>query len=74
MLAQRWQGSLLIASLLLGTALAWYALGAIRWEVFLRSESSRPARLLRLLLAIVIATGFAGFVVEYANGSALLHG
>ena len=70
----RVQGSLTILSLLLGTLLAWYALGAVRWDVFLKVPESRAARLLRLLFAVLIGTGIAGFVVQYATGAAMIRG
>ena len=73
-LQARSQGALLIVVLLIGTAVAWYALGAIRWDIFLRKPEARDARLLRLLLAMVIAGGLAGFVLQYASGAAQMHG
>jgi len=68
----RVQGGLTIFSLLLGTLLAWYALGAVRWDVFLQAPQSRAASLLRLLLAILIGAGIANFVVQYATGAAMI--
>ncbi len=68
----RVQGSLTILGLLLGTLLAWYALGAVRWDVFLKAPESRAASLLRLLLAVLIGAGVAGFVVQYATGAAMI--
>lgn len=67
-------GGLTIFALLVGIALAWYALGAVRWEIFARDPQSRAARLLRLLLAILIGSGVAGFLVQYATAASLMHG
>ncbi len=67
-------GFVTILSLLFGTALAWYGLGAIRWDIFLRRPDDRPARVLRLLLAMVIAAGLTGFVLQYVGGATLLRG
>ncbi len=72
-LSLRMQGSLMVFSLLIGTFLAWYALGAIRWDIFMRDPQSRAGRLLRLLLAVLIGTGIAGFVLQYSQGAALMH-
>nr|WP_272879862.1 DUF1146 domain-containing protein [Sulfoacidibacillus ferrooxidans] len=57
----------------MGTLLAWYALGAVRWDVFLKKPDSPPASLLRLLLAILIGTGIAGFIVQYVTGASMMH-
>lgn len=73
-LSAQLQGSLTILAMLVGVALAWQGLGAIRWEIFVREPRSGPARLLRLLLAILIGGGLAGFIVQYATAAALLHG
>ena len=67
-------GLVVILSLLLGTALSWYGLGAVRWDVFLRQPDGRAARVLRLLLAMVIASGLTGFVLQYVGGTTMLHG
>ncbi len=71
-LSFRVQGTVTIGGLLLGTLLAWYALGAVRWDVFLKKADSPAASLLRLLLAILIGTGIAGFVVQYVTGASMM--
>lgn len=65
-------GSLQITFLLLGTYIAWLALGALRWDKFVTRPESAPARLLRLILAILIAAGIVGFITSYGNAIALL--
>ena len=65
-------GSLQITFLLLGTYIAWLALGALRWDKFVIRPESAPARLLRLILAILIAAGIVGFITSYGNAIALL--
>lgn len=67
-------GALTILALLVGIALAWYALGAVRWEIFTRDPHLGTARLLRLLLAVLIGSGVAGFLVQYATAASLMHG
>lgn len=61
-----------MVALLIGTSIAWYALGAVRWEIFMRDPYTRAARLLRLLFAILIGTGVAGFLIQYATAAALM--
>lgn len=68
----RIQGTLTTVSLLIGTVLAWYALGAVRWDVFLRQPESPSARLLRLLFALLIGGGVAGFILNYTSGAAMM--
>ena len=68
------QGAITIVTLLFGTVLAWYALGAVRWEVFLKKPESPSSRLLRMLLAIIIGTGISGFILQYITGAAMMHG
>ncbi|PWI58022.1 hypothetical protein BM613_06220 [Sulfoacidibacillus thermotolerans] len=68
----RVQGAVTIGGLLVGTLLAWYALGAVRWDVFLKNPESPPASLFRLLLAILIGTGIAGFVIQYVTGASMM--
>ncbi len=65
-------GSLQITFLLLGTYIAWLALGSLRWDKFVTRPESAPARLLRLILAILIAAGIVGFITSYGNAIALL--
>ncbi|MCY0876450.1 MAG: DUF1146 domain-containing protein [Firmicutes bacterium] len=66
-------GSLTLIAMIIGIWLAWYALGAVRWEIFTRDPHTRAARLLRLLFAILIGSGVAGFLVQYATATSLLH-
>ena len=68
------QGTITIISLLIGTILAWYALGAVRWDVFVKKPDSASARLLRMLLAIIIGTGISGFILQYITGAAMMRG
>lgn len=67
------QGALQIVALLIGTLVSWVALGAVRWDVFVKTPESAPARLLRLLLAILIGSGIAGFIVAYGGAVSLMH-
>ncbi len=73
-LAPAAQGILQIAALLIGTLVAWFALGAVRWDVFVKAPESAPARLLRLLFAILIGSGIAGFIVAYGGAVSSIHG
>ncbi len=68
------QGVITIITLLIGTILAWYALGAVRWDVFLKKPESPAARLLRMLLAIIMGTGISGFILQYITGAAMMRG
>lgn len=68
------QGAMTIVTLLLGTVLAWYALGAVRWDVYLKKPESGASRLLRMLLAIMIGTGVSGFILQYITGATMMHG
>lgn len=68
------QGVITIVTLLIGTILAWYALGAVRWDVFLKKPESPSARLLRMLLAIIMGTGISGFILQYITGASMMRG
>lgn len=70
----RAEGGVTILALLMGTVLSWYALGAVRWEAFVKVPDSAGARLLRLLLALIIGAGVSGFILQYINGTTLLRG
>lgn len=54
--------------------LSWYALGALTWDKWVAFPKSRPAVLLRLLLAIVIGYQVSQFILGYLSSSVLLKG
>jgi uncharacterized integral membrane protein (TIGR02327 family) len=68
------QGVITIITLLLGTVIAWYALGVVRWEIFVKNVDSPTSRLLRMLLAIMIGTGISSFILQYIAGAAMIRG
>lgn len=68
----RVQGTIETMSLLVGTILAWFALNSVRWDVFLKNPESSSARLLRLLFALLIGGGIAGFILRYTQGAAMM--
>lgn len=73
-LSLRTEGLMTIISLLLTTGLAWYALGALRWEVFFKDSTSNPSRMMRLLLSVILASGVTGFLLQYINGTFMMRG
>jgi uncharacterized membrane protein YwzB len=58
--------------LLFSVLIAWYALKVVRWDVFLKDPKSRPAAVLRLLLAILLGHALASFLNEYLLASTML--
>ncbi|MCX7569534.1 DUF1146 domain-containing protein [Tumebacillus sp. DT12] len=58
--------------LLFGVMIAWYALSAVRWEVFLKDAKSKPAAVLRLLVAILLGYQLSRFLNEYLLATSLL--
>jgi uncharacterized integral membrane protein (TIGR02327 family) len=58
--------------LLFGVLISWYALQIVRWEVFVRDAKSRPAAVLRLLLAITLGYQLARFISEYMLSTTML--
>jgi uncharacterized integral membrane protein (TIGR02327 family) len=67
-----WTAIFNLAFLLFGVVIAWYALGAVRWDVFLKNAKSRPAAVLRLLLAIALGYQLARFMGEYLVATSML--
>jgi uncharacterized membrane protein YwzB len=61
-----------LAFLIFGVLIAWYALQVVRWEVFLNDAKSRPAAVLRLLLAILLGYQLARFANEYMMSTMML--
>ena len=57
--------------LLVSVLIAWYALQVVRWDVFLKDAKSRPAAVLRLLIAVAHGYQLAKFVNEYLTASLL---
>ncbi|MGZ4107982.1 MAG: DUF1146 family protein [Tumebacillaceae bacterium] len=58
--------------LLFSVLIAWYALKVVRWDVFLKDPKSRPAAVLRLLVAILLGHALASFLNEYLMASMML--
>lgn len=46
--------------------LAWWALQAFRFDVFVKDPKSLKARVLQLLVAVVIGYNVARFLLDYA--------
>ena len=65
-------GLLYICIVLVCIALAWWALQAIRFDVFLRSPKSGQAKLLQIMLAVIVGYQFAKFIFDYFQWSTLL--
>lgn len=65
-------GLLQLAVYLLAIAIAWYALGSVRWDLFLRDYRGGPARMLRLILAIALGFVVGQFFLQYLSASLLL--
>ncbi|MBX6396574.1 MAG: DUF1146 domain-containing protein [Alicyclobacillaceae bacterium] len=58
-------GALVIALMLFALVIAWYALGQVKWGLFLRDGGSSQAKVLRLLLAVVLAWNLVQFISTY---------
>lgn len=54
--------------------LAWWSLQQFRFDLFLRSPKSAPAKMLQVVLSIAIGYQLARFVIDYFNWSRLLQG
>lgn len=52
--------------------LAWYALGSVRWDVFVRDYKGRQASLLRVILSIVLGYLVGEFFRSYLEATQLL--
>jgi uncharacterized integral membrane protein (TIGR02327 family) len=52
--------------ILAGILLAWWALQAFRFDMFVREPKSLKARVLQLLVAVVIGYNVARFLLDYA--------
>lgn len=69
------QGIVALLTLLLylvSIALAWYTLGAVKWDLFLHRPQGGRASALRLLLAIGIGFLLAQFVLAYIQSTLLM--
>lgn len=69
-----WNALFSVFILLFSVLTAWYSLQVVRWDVFLKNPKSRPAAVLRLLIAIVLGYQLAKFVNEYFAASMLIKG
>jgi uncharacterized integral membrane protein (TIGR02327 family) len=58
--------------LLFGILIAWYALSEVRWDIFLKNPKSRPAAVLRLLIAIMLGYQLSRFMGEYLLATSML--
>jgi len=67
-----WAGLLSMVVSLVGILLAWYALQAIRWDLFVKNVKDRSFQLLLVLLSLTLGHAFARFVMDYLNWSTLL--
>ncbi|MFC4769503.1 DUF1146 family protein [Effusibacillus consociatus] len=65
-------GLLQLLVYLMTIAIAWYALGSVKWDLFLRDHRGGPARMLRLLLAIGLGFLIGQFFLQYLSASLLL--
>ncbi|GIM45687.1 hypothetical protein DNHGIG_12360 [Collibacillus ludicampi] len=57
---------------LIGISIAWFALGAVKWDLFLHKPRGGKASTLRLLLAIAIGYQCVQFILAYINSTLLL--
>lgn len=69
-----WTALFSMVILLVSVLIAWYALQVVRWDIFLKDAKSRPAAVLRLLIAVALGYQLAKFVNEYLTASLLIHG
>lgn len=54
---------------LLLIAVSWWALQAIKFDLFIRNVNSGQAKLIHILLAILIGHGAARFLIDYMQWS-----
>jgi uncharacterized integral membrane protein (TIGR02327 family) len=52
--------------ILLGILLAWWALQAFRFDIFVKEPKSLKARVLQLIFAVVLGYNLARFLLDYA--------
>jgi uncharacterized integral membrane protein (TIGR02327 family) len=71
-LSARLAGLVNLILYLAGILVAWYALGAVKWDLFLHTARGGKAGLLRLLLAIVLGYQLSQFLLAYINSTLLL--
>ncbi|WP_200758037.1 DUF1146 family protein [Effusibacillus dendaii] len=57
---------------LITIVVAWYGLGSVKWDLFLRNHRTGQALVLRLLLAITVGFLVGQFFLQYLNASLLL--
>lgn len=69
-----WTALFSLIILLVSVLIAWYAMQVVRWDVFLKDAKSRPAAVLRLLIAVALGYQLAQFVNEYFMASQLIKG
>lgn len=67
-----WVSIVRVCFLLFGILIAWVALSVVRWDVFLKDSKSRPAAVLRLLLAIALGYQLSRFMIDYLDASMLI--
>jgi uncharacterized integral membrane protein (TIGR02327 family) len=53
--------------ILVSIGLSWWALQAVRWEMFLKSTVTTQAKLLQIILSIIVGYELAHFIMEYAS-------
>ncbi|MDI3256890.1 MAG: DUF1146 domain-containing protein [Kyrpidia sp.] len=58
-------GALAVAMLLFALVIAWYALGQVKWGLFLRDGGTPQAKVLRLLLSVALAWTLVQFIGAY---------
>lgn len=63
-----------ITIVLIAIFLSWWSLQQFRFDLFLKSPKSVPAKMLQVLLSIVLGYEVARFVIDYFNWSQLLQG
>jgi uncharacterized integral membrane protein (TIGR02327 family) len=66
------EGVVSILFMMLGIAISWYALGNLRWDVFIKHPQSGSSRTLRLIFAIILGTQLANFLMQYLQSTLLL--
>ncbi|GAX89629.1 DUF1146 family protein [Effusibacillus lacus] len=65
-------GLVQLLTYLMTISIAWYALGSVKWDLFLRDHRGGPAMMLRLIFAIVLGFLVGQFFLQYLSASLLL--
>lgn len=61
-----------VITYLFAIVVAWYALGSVKWDLFLRNYRGTTATMLRLIIAICLGFILGQFMLQYLGASLLL--